>query len=379
MGYDSRWGEQKRAQQNFAKAHTPRAVRSGAGGAASGRSSAAVKPLHVRLHATRAYTAQVLDWQRDFKQTLTEVNRLFSPTFGAQLEVSEANLWQPKAGEESIDAVLEELGELDDGAGVDWVVGLIGSVPRFAQSFHELGVANVIGKHLVVRSINNVEEHQAFEAGLTELSREERERLTRVRHAHKVTALLLHELGHTLGAIHERDRSSLMNPNYSDQEDGFSAQAIEIIQIALRHRSTSGGLEREGAKAMVAAFRRGAGPWIDAERQAAIVRLDAAAPVTPSAVGAAASAPSPQAVPVAAIAGLTEADRGLFEAAERLRHAGDLDGARQMALPLFEAYPKVEAVQEFRCQLAMQTGGAWQRTRAECEGLLKLAPNRTSK
>jgi hypothetical protein len=391
LGYDSRWGDQKRAQRNFARAQTPKAVRALPSGASSARTTvSATKTLRLRLYATRAYSSQVLDWQRRFEETLAEVNRVFTPALGVRLEIAEAKFWPAKTADDAIDGLLAELRQLDDGEDVDWVVGLVGSVPRFEQSFHELGVADVIGEHLIVRSINNVAEHQAFEAGLGELSQAERERLSRARLSHKVTTLLLHELGHTLGAIHERDRSSLMNPSYSHQEEGFSSAAVDLMQVALRSRGTKGGLDAAGVEAMLSVLQREPSPWIPAEREAALARLGRASPAPrspdvpaagggPTRTSTASLAPSPTAPPAAALAALSPADRKTFEEAQRLRQSGDLAGAHRLALPLFEAYPRLEAVQDFRCQLALQRGGAWAETRAECEGLMKLSPHRSGK
>src|SRR5690349_2704849 len=73
IGYDSRWGQQKQAQQHYAEAQTPqklKAERRGDADAARGR----LRTMRVRLRATSTYAAQVVDWQRRFDDQLGIVN-----------------------------------------------------------------------------------------------------------------------------------------------------------------------------------------------------------------------------------------------------------------------------------------------------------------
>ena len=52
---------------------------------------------------------------------------------------------------------------------VDFVLGLVGSLPRVEFSFHQLGMAGLLGKHLVVRAMNDDAEFKYIQHQLDEL------------------------------------------------------------------------------------------------------------------------------------------------------------------------------------------------------------------
>ena len=162
---------------------------------------------------------------------------------------------------------------------------------------------------------------------LSELSLEEREKLRTVRLAHKTSAVLLHELGHTL----ERDPT----------------------------------------------------PWVVEERDATLAKLArVAAPRPPSATAPphqaslALGSPPRASSPTAASASteLAPPDKQAYEEARRKLTAGDVEGALHVGQPLFARYPDAHAVQELRCDIAMRRGLPWDETRKECGGLLQSIP-----
>lgn len=370
LGYNSEWGAQKRAQRNTAHALTPTQIKNSGNGEADAPSStrAPVKTLHVHLYATKSYAAQVLDWQRRFYDTLDDVNEVFVPTFNVRLDVSAADSWNPNGTEDKIHSLQDELKQLDQGKDVDWVIGLVGSVPRFETSFHELGVGELVGNHVVIRAITNAAEYQAIEVGLANLSDAERTRLRRARHEHKVAAVLLHELAHTLGALHEPDRKSLMNPTYDEHQAGYSPMAIELMRFTLANRLAGGELERESWQSFAQILEREPNPWVPAERDDLLARIrqfqQSVAKREPAAPAAATStAPSE----------LNEAERQRYDAARALQAQKELVGAWKVAEPLFSAYPTLEPVQDLRCQLAMQLWD-WSQASGECAAFMKLQP-----
>jgi hypothetical protein len=384
LGYDSRWGETKRAQQNFARAEAPKALQ----GDAHGKALTARRVLKLRVYATPTHASQVMDWPRRFEATLADVNRVLEPELSLRLVVSDARPWNTVTSEEKLETVLKELRTFDAGDDVDWVVALVGSVPRFERSYHELGYADVVGKYIALRAITNAQEYEAIERGLDEISQDERDRLRRARLSHKLAAVVLHEVGHTLGALHEKDADSLMYPEYSPERQALTVHAREVMRFTLERRTAQGALDAEAWKALAERWRREPSPWTVAERDAALAGVPSAptsppattpAPTAVSVSALKASKPAPAAQPRISLPELSEKEREAFEAASARKAAGDLDGARELVLPLSARYPHVEPVQDLRCQIAMQRGGSISAWKAECEPLLKLAPNRSGK
>src|SRR5207249_6616541 len=117
---------------------------------------ATVRTYRLRIYATAAYAAQILDWQRRATELVDDVNRVLAPSMGAQLVID--GFRDGFVEEQSLNASLHALRKTDDGHDVDWVVGLVGGLPRTTQSFHELGMANILGKHLVVRATSPSQE-----------------------------------------------------------------------------------------------------------------------------------------------------------------------------------------------------------------------------
>ncbi len=82
-------------------------------------------------------------------------------------------------------------------------------------------MSNVPGKHLVLRATGAAEEKDDIDRAFDQLSVEDRAKLGRVRARHRATAVLLHELGHSLGALHVRDPQSLMSPAYDKRMTAY--------------------------------------------------------------------------------------------------------------------------------------------------------------
>src|SRR5262245_46992154 len=187
--FDSRYFQQKAAQKNVVQQQTPRQLQSTPGPGESGplrRSEE--KVLRVRVHATAAYAAEVVEWPKQLAKLLEDTNRILEPTLDARLELAGSGPWNTSLSSDDLDPLLAELSAVDRGDDVDFVVGLVGSLPIFARSFHQLGVARTMGKHLALRAINDPKEREAFEVGLSLVGSDERETLYQTRKRHKATA-----------------------------------------------------------------------------------------------------------------------------------------------------------------------------------------------
>src|SRR4029079_189090 len=99
------------------------------------------------------------------------------PTLGAHLELADTATWSTTLTTDDLDPMLTELRSRERGDDVDFVVGLVGSLPIFARSFPQLGLGQSMGKHVVVRAINDAREREAIEVELSRLGADEREAL----------------------------------------------------------------------------------------------------------------------------------------------------------------------------------------------------------
>jgi hypothetical protein len=333
--YDSRWGEAKRAQQAAAQTENQRMLRPTAreeGPSTTTTPIRASKKLKLRARVTPTYAALYADWSRRIEQTVGDANQILGPTLGIELGIVNASLWRPRATDDDLTALLDELAQTDPGTDVDWVVGFAGSLPRFELSFHQLGMGQLSGKHFVVRAMNDAREYEYAEHEFAELDPEQRTRVYRTRLQHKTSTVFLHELGHTLGVQHEPSVTSLMR-----------AMLDRRLEPESPHDP-----------------RRFAQP---------------APPSSAPHGGTGSPLPGVVAPPDAPELGkLTADDRRVYDRSREEREKGRTDDAWTLAQPLFAKYPDVTAVQDFRCQLAMKREVDWTRTRAECEGLMRLTP-----
>jgi len=304
-------------------------------------------------------------------------NAVLEPTLDARLDVVATDSWAPHAGDEDLAVLVDELTASDPGKDVDRVVALVGSVPRYELSFHQLGMGQIMGKHLVMRATNDAREYEAIRRGFSELEDNERTKLYAARKRHKTTTVFLHELGHTFGVPHEVDRLSIMHASYDWRVDGYSPAAAALMRITLAHQLDPAAQSPSVfSRALIDHLQQTSQVWVDGDRDAMIARLER----TPAPRMRPAPPPQPPAPPKVTTedtrqSALTPADRAAFDRAKAHLSAGRLAEASSTAGPLFTAYPDDSAVQELRCQIAMKRGGAWQTIQAECDRFMKLVPS----
>jgi hypothetical protein len=284
-------------------------------------------------------------------------------SLGLHLEVEATKTWSLDA-DDNLEAALTALCRDDPGDDVDIVVGLIGALPHPTEALHEVGYAEVLGKHLVVRAASRLGEHDAYDRALPELSDDERDRVVRARRRHRAEAVFLHELGHVLGALHEVDVASLMHPAYDEKMNGFGTDAIVLMRLALDE-----GDRRAVAQAQLDYLRSAkTSSWAPGEREAALANLQEMAAPARSAEPTAPVPPSTEA-PIE----LRGADRDRFLRAMQMFRAGAAPAAYETARPLFAAYPETYAVQDLRCQLATVRWLEKDAMLAECAASTRLA------
>lgn len=365
--YDSTWGDAKRAQKNAAARATPAAL---SARPPDDEPRAVSRTLRVRLRATPRYAAQALDWQKQAAELVDDANRVLAPAVAVKLEIAAMDTWSPAPPEGALDASLAALRAADDAGDVDVVIGIVGGIPKHTAQFHDLGLAAVLGKHMVVRAAQSAEDYDAIEKGLDELSDEERKRLRRERQRHRATAVFLHEIGHVLGALHEASASSVMYPTYRSTMSGFSDDGALLMRVAVAHRGETD--PRPLAKDLVARIE-GAPPstWDAADRDATLARLRVIAAQEPAVAGASVDAGAVDAGPDE-LAALSPDDRATFARASEALAGGHVNDAWKALGPLVARYDGVYAVQDLRCQLATLRGLPAAKVKEECARMSDL-------
>lgn len=189
----------------------------------------------IRVYADERYRAQNLSWRQTFGESLDYANAVLGPSFGVRL-VAEYREWNYHAPASTLADDLAALEELDPGKDVLTVVGLTSSLALVSATFDQLGLASIPGRHMMLRGYADLEERKAFAEAFPKLSSEERNNATEARRHHKLTTVLLHELGHNLGVVHDSMEETVMNAHYSEHAADFSAEARATIQRAFDQR-----------------------------------------------------------------------------------------------------------------------------------------------
>ncbi|HWO26952.1 MAG TPA: hypothetical protein VNO30_49820 [Kofleriaceae bacterium] len=189
----------------------------------------------IRVWADDQYRAQNVQWRRSFEAPLELANLVLTSLLGLRLE-PEFQMWERHAPASTITADLEALAERDPGRDVLLVVGLTSSLPLVSATFDELGLAQVSGRHLIVRGYADLEERKLYADVFRDLLPEERELSLEQRRHHKTAVVLLHEIGHTFGYEHDLGENTIMNASYSHRASAFSPQAREVMLRTLEQR-----------------------------------------------------------------------------------------------------------------------------------------------
>jgi len=386
--FDSRWGEEKRSQQRNAQ-HAAPATLAASRGEDDG-APLATRVFKVRVYATARHAAEVSEWQHRIEDALRDASQVLGPTLGVRLELAGAEVWATSTTDEDLSNMLDQLVSTDAARDSDRVIGLVGSVPRFELSFHELGMGRILGKHLVLRAMNDAREYEAIQRSFDELEESERVKLYRSRRRHKVAAVLLHELGHNFGLPHEVERTSVMFKSYDPKASGYGAAAVGGMRMALaREVDPKSSPDDQFATAFIAHLRQTSAAWVDADRDAMIQKLEvvrASARPTAGPSGATSAANRTAAAPASEKRfgapeeakprrepAIAAEQRATYQRAHQLLAEGQVEEAWKTGEPLFSTYPDDYAVQDLRCAIAMKRSGAWASVQRECEPLMRLA------
>jgi len=305
----------------------------------------AVRTAKMRVWADDEYRAQNLRWQRGFDEELDYANQVLIPLVGVKVEPEYRDWSHHETPGGTLETELAVLAEHDPGEDVVWVVALTSSLSLVAGNFEQLGVAGLGDRHLVVRGHADLEERKAFERAFPDLPAEERAQVLEARRRHKTTAVLLHEMAHSLGALHETEADWLMNPIYSHRAASISDRNRDLMLISIEERLKP-EKERDArttARRLLAALDPEWGGWPSEDRARWMDSLRERVG-TQGSVGVTGEVPAPI--------------RDAFHHAEQLLESGDHAGAHATLEPLLAAYPAHTQLRMLDCRIELARGGA---------------------
>jgi tetratricopeptide (TPR) repeat protein len=314
--------------------------------------------FRVRAYADDEYQAQTPRWNQHVAEQLDRASTVLETQFGVRLELESARPWKRAGSSAHLASVVEQLIALDKGEAVAWVIGFVSSQDVFSAAQDQLGLAQLFGRHIVLRGMFSAAEMDAINASLNLLSSKDREQLARDRRLHKETAVLLHEWAHSFGAIHDRSPQSLMAPAYDKSQAAFSDASARVIGIGLEFRDAPGSRDT-WAKAYREQLTRPTNSFWDlAERDQALAVADQ--------FFAGGAAAKPQVTP------LPPEDAKRMEEVAAREKSGDYRRALQLLTPLIDRYPRSQQVQGLACALLEESGASPGSMREGCARAARL-------
>ncbi len=194
------------------------------------------RAIRLRIYADRDYRGLLMRWQPKVRAQIDRINAVVGPVFNVRFEIESLRDWDRSHVGLPFDPILTELEALDPAREVDWVLGLATPLHGVASSIHQIGGAPLLGRHLLLRGMDDEQEYRAVEASFKLLSPDEREKLYADRKAHKEVVMFLHEWGHSAGLLHDEDRAMIMNPSYDERQSAFSDFDKEVLALVIERR-----------------------------------------------------------------------------------------------------------------------------------------------
>ena len=340
--YDHSWTQAVQAKKRAAEAAK------GAEVTAGGSQRATRFVGRVRVYASAEYKARSKGWRQRFLDQVDSAAAVLGPGFGVRLEVVDEREWNPSCDPSDLDSCLLELIAHDPADDVDWVVALVGAQPRFTLRFDELGLAQVPGRHFLLRDLYERGEREAIAEAFADMSKAKRKEIYEQRQQHKRLVIFLHEWGHTMGALHTNRNYTILHPTYSDEMAEFSDENMRLIQASLEDR-----FPFDPAYSQLAEYvaEHDSDEWLSGERDALLAVLQS----TP-AQAATEHAFLVTGDPDELLEGVSAEDRADYEKATEQLLAYDSYAAWKTLRPLLADYPNCYAIQYFGCGLAMEIG-----------------------
>lgn len=314
------------------------------------------RPAKVRVWVDAGVRA-LPRWKEDITEQIDYASQLLTPLIGVRLEVKDVKNWDRTGDPHS---ALTELQDVDDGKEAIWVIGYVTAGDEASKAMSELGNAQLLGKHIVVRDWAKDPETVALAPSLPDLDPALRAEVLAAHKRHKQTVVLLHMIARTLGAIQEGDPTWIANPSYSPKQATFAARTRDLMQLAIDRRLSDEPTEAVAKELLEMISKENWGGWLPGHRDEVIQYLTAV-------VNAARQGEAAADVPVAALE--------QYERIKTLARKGDMANAIAELDNLLVAYPANATIHLLKCELMLvKPGLADPATRAACARVSELAP-----
>jgi tetratricopeptide (TPR) repeat protein len=324
-------------------------------------SAAGAKGNDPRTASVRIYTdagvRALPRWKEDITDQLDYANQLLQPLIGVKLVAEAFREWS-RTGDPH-DA-LRELVATDKAEDVTWVLGYVTPPDTASTVMVELGDAQPLGHHVIVRGWAEQAETSGLAGKLPDLADAARAEVLGAHRRHKQTVVLLHMLATTLGAIAEADPAWIQHVSYSPKQATFADRTRELLQVAADGR-LSGDADLALAKKLVNAIEKSEwGGWVPAARDQLLATLH-------NVLDSARSGKTFADVPPAAY--------DEFKRITELARRGQTSDALAELDNLLTAYPGNATMYELKCEILLgKPGVADKATRAACARVAELAP-----
>ncbi len=310
----------------------------------------------VRIYADPGVRA-LPHWKEDILDQLDYASQLLQPLVGVKLAVESVREW-PRIGD--LHDALRELVQADKADDVTWVIGYIAPSDAVSTAMSELGDAQPLGHHVVVRAWAEKPETDLLAGRLPDLKSAERNEVIGAHRRHKQTVVLLHMLATTLGAIAEVDPTWIQHVSYAPKQDTFSNRSRELLQLAIDGRLLGDSDLALAKKLSDAIEKHEWGGWIPASHDEVLTALKNV--IDSSRAGK-------------TFADVPNAAYDEFKRISELAKRGETSDALTELDNLLMAYPGNATMHELRCEIMLAKPGVTDKTtRAACARVAELAP-----
>ena len=314
------------------------------------------RTVHVRVYADAGIRASPR-WRAEIADQIDYASQLLTPLAGGRITVDTIKDWDRKSDPNE---ALTALAALDKGDGVVWVIGYVTPGDVASKAMTELGRAEPLGRHVVVRGWAEQPETEALAAALPDLKEGERTEVISAHRRHKQTVVLLHMLATTLGTVAETDPGWIQNLTYSRKQVGFSDRNRELITLGLDSRLAEDSPQVMAKKLLEAIEKTPWGGWVESDQAQVSARLR-------NVIDAQKAGRTAAEVPPAAY----DQYNRIRELAKRGSHKDALIELDNLLI----AYPGNAAMHQLKCEIMLGAPGvADPSSRAACKKASDLAP-----